>query len=104
MLPRQLDKLFNLAVVCLFVGIEHLCGRHVGRRVGIGVAEQRTYGNENASDIVGRAPFVVQNVQTNISVVIDIWMEHSRLEDNTGGLVRVIFCEFDLEEEDAAFP
>jgi len=47
---------------------------------------------------------ILQNVQADLSVVVDVGMEHFGEESDLRGFVGVVFGEFEDEFEGAAFP
>lgn len=50
------------------------------------------------------APLIIEDIQTDIPILVDIGMEHFCLEDHLGRLVRVVLREVHFEDEDAALP
>lgn len=49
-------------------------------RVGVGIVEKTLDGGEDGSDVVGRAPAVLENVEAELAVGVDVGMEHLRDE------------------------
>ena len=45
-----------------------------------------------------------QNVQTNASIVVNIWVEHFRHEANLRSFIWIVFVELDDQIEDSALP
>lgn len=52
---------------------------------------------QDSCDIVGRAPPVLKNIETELSGGVNIWMEHLADELDRGRLVRVLFLEVHYE-------
>lgn len=51
--------------------------------------QETLYTRQDRSDIVRRAPPILQDVEAELAVVVHIGMEHAREEFDRGWLVRV---------------
>lgn len=128
-LPTLLDDLAHAAVVLAPVLLEQTRGLRVSRRVRVRIAQQRLDGREDRRDVVDRGPLVLQNVQADLTVIVDctaarknrqysaqhcnllqkesertIRVEH--LGDKLDGrrLVRVVLAKLERQVERAALP
>ena len=55
--------------------------------------QQALHARKNGCDIVGGAPSVLENVETQLAVCIDIGVEHAREKLDRGRLVGVLLVE-----------
>lgn len=61
----------------------------------IWVIQQTLHTRQDRSDIISRTPSILQDIQTEFSVRVDVWMKHVRDKAYSGrsGGVRVGECE-----------
>merc|ERR1712157_591623 len=71
-LPRLLYDFPNAAVVFTAVLIIQTTCLRIGRRGGIGIAQKGLNTGKYGRYIVNRGPLVLQNVQTNLPVIVDV--------------------------------
>jgi hypothetical protein len=58
---------------------------------------------QDCSNVVRRTPAVLEDVQTELSVVVDVWMEHAREELDSRWPVRILLVKGEHEPEGAVF-
>jgi len=56
----------------------------VERAVIVGLPEEALYGEENGGDVVHGRPFVLEDVEADIAVLVDVGVEAGRLEADDG--------------------
>ena len=98
------DARAHAAAILLIILAVHDGGRVVGRRVDVWVGEQRLDRGENGADVVDGRPHVLQNVQTNRTIRVNVWMEHFSQELDFRCFIRVFLCELNCEVETSAIP
>jgi len=80
---------------------------HVGnirhqRIIRIGVSQHRADGEQNLRDCQRRRPLVSEDIQTNRSIRVDVWVIDLRCEAHFGRFERIINRKGDGKEEDTA--
>ena len=73
------------------------------RVFGVGISQQRADAEEHFGDGEGRAPLVLEDVETDASVGVDVRVVDSGAEGDFRGLERIVDRELDGDEEGAAF-
>ena len=68
----------------------------------IAVCEERADGEEDLGDGEGRAPVVLQDVQTDDALAVDVAVVDAGAERHLGRLEGVLRGEVDVQKEDAA--
>lgn len=71
--------------------------------IRVGSTKQGLHGQEDGSDLQGRCPFVLENVQADPSQFVNIRMVDLCDEPNLGGLQGVVEGEEELQFELAAY-
>lgn len=91
----------GLLVLCTVIGI--LVGdiRHQ-RILWVRVSQHGENGQKNLRDCQGGRPVLLQNIKTDESRCVDIWMVNLRLEDNSGWLERIVDWELNVHLEDTS--
>lgn len=72
-------------------------------RIGVGIVEERLDGGEDGGDIVGGTPAVLEDVETEISVGVDVGMDHFGEKLDRGRVVGVRLFKGEDETEGAVF-
>ena len=66
----------------------------VRRAAWVGIAEKGLYGGQDCGDVVDWRPLVLEDIETDLSIVVNVGVEHFGQETNRGGLVWVVLGEF----------
>lgn len=75
--PALLDGRFDSPDVLLHVLAVQLRCLSVRRAVWVGVVQETLNGSEDGGYVVRRRPAILENVQTELAIGVDIWMEHA---------------------------
>jgi len=70
----------------------------------IGIAQQALDARQDRRNIVDRTPVVLQDVETDLSVAVNVGVEHFGDELHGGGPVRIRFGELQDQAEGPALP
>lgn len=65
----------------------------------LGRSSKPLYTSQYRSDIVGRAPPVLENIQTELAGGVDIGMEHLADKFHPGRFIRILFLEMHHKPE-----
>ena len=74
----------------IYLVVPELGGVGVERRSIVGLAQQRLDGEEYRPHAVGSAPFLLQDVQTDVAKLVHVGMEAWRAEGDCGRLEGVV--------------
>lgn len=102
--PRCLHSCLHPLVVLPRVLLEQPCRLRVGRRVWVGVTQQRLDRREDGGNVIDGGPVVLKDVQADTAVRVDVGVEEAAHKLDDGGLVGVVFREMHCEFEGATFP
>ena len=72
------------------------------RVFGVGISQQRADAEEHLGDGEGRAPLVLEDVETDASVGVDVRVVDSGAEGDFRRLERIVDREVDVQEEQAS--
>jgi hypothetical protein len=110
-LPALLHSLSNSLCVFSTIVLVEIRGLDIGRRVGVWIVQktaespnQSAYclersdvpniplnARQDSSNIVGRTPSVLEDIQAKFAGPVDIWMEHVADEFDSGGFIGIGF-------------
>ena len=82
----------------------HFCCLRICRRFRIRITQQTLYRCQNRRNIINRAPLILQNIEADISVVVNIWVVNLGLEGHFGRLVGIGLWKDHWELKCAALP
>ncbi len=55
----------------------------------IRIIQQALHARQDCRDVISRAPSILQDIEAELSVVIDVWVEHLAHEPDRGGFIGV---------------
>lgn len=102
--PTLFDNFPHASIVFATIFIVKSGGFGIGRRSRIGIAQERLDGRQYGRNIINRGPLILQNIQADLSVIVNVRMEHLGQESDLRCLVRIIFREFEHEFEGSTLP
>ena len=97
--PRPLHHLLHAPVVLPPVGAVQPRGLGVGRRVRVGIAQQRLHRRQHGRDVVDRRPRLLQDVKADAAVGVDVGVVHLGDELDQRRAVGVLLGELERELE-----
>ena len=86
-----------------FVGFVDVSDLGNKRVIGVGVTQQRTNRKKELRDSQRRAPFVLQDIQTNTTVGVDVGMIDLCGKVDLGGFEGIVGGEVDVQKENTTF-
>ena len=92
--PALLNDLSNPPIVLSSILAVKPAGLRVGGAARVGVAEEALHAGEDGGYVVYRGPLVLKDVQADLTVIVDVGVEHFCQEPHRGGLVGVVLGEF----------
>lgn len=101
--PALLDGGADAANILFHVLAVELRGLCIGGAVWVWIVEEGLDGGQDGGNIVCGGPSVLEDVETELAVGVDVWMEHAGEELDGGRLVGVGFVECEGELEGAVF-
>ena len=93
--PTLLDNLPHPPIILPPILIIQPTRLRIRRTRWIRITQQTLNTRQYRRNIINRTPLILQYIQTNLSIIVNIGMEHLREETDLRGLVRVIFREFE---------
>lgn len=76
----------------------------IGRRGGIGIAQQGLDAGQYGGYVVNRRPLVLQNIQADLSVIVDVGMEHFCEKPNLRCLIGIVLRKLEHQFEGSPLP
>lgn len=90
--PAILHHCTHPLIIFSAVPLVQLGGLHVSWGCGIGVTEETLDTGQYGGDVVDGRPLVLEDIQTDFSIRIDVWVEHLGNESHQRWLRRVAKC------------
>lgn len=103
-LPRLFHNLSNSSVVFTPVFVVQPTSLRIGWWGGIWIAQQRLNTGQYSRYVINGRPLVLQDIQTDLTIVVDVRMEHFCQKSNLWRLVRIIFRKLEHQFEGSTLP
>lgn len=87
------------SLVFLLIVLEQSGCFDIRRAARVGIIEQTLYGGEDSRYIIRWRPPILKNVETEFTIIVDVWVEHAGDEPHCGRFVRVRIGESEGKAE-----